>query len=318
MSITLAHIQEAHARIQPHIHQTPIMHSQQINKLLGCELYFKAENLQKVGAFKARGGCNAVFSMDDESLNKGVITHSSGNHGAALAWAAALRGATCTVVMPENAPQVKKQAVRGYGAKVIECIPTMADREAAVAAEIQVTSSTLVHPYDNDAIIAGQGTAALETLEQMDNLPDIILAPVGGGGLLSGTAIVAHAIAKKAGTTIAVIGAEPQGASDAWQGFTSGQRVEQQTPDTIADGLRSTLGMRNFKIIREQVNAIVLASEPAIVEAMRLVWMRLKIIIEPSSAVCVAAVMENPEMFYGKRVAVILSGGNVDLDALPW
>jgi len=318
MSINLSHIQDAHERLKPQIHRTPIMRSREINSLLGCELYFKAENLQKVGAFKARGGCNAVFSMDTESLAKGVITHSSGNHGAALAWAAALRGANCTVVMPENAPQVKKQAVRGYGAKVIECIPTMADREAAVAEEIQATGSTLVHPYDNEQIIAGQGTAALETLEQLDSFPDIIITPVGGGGLLAGTAIAAHAIAQNSGKTISVIGAEPRGASDAWQGFTSGQRVENQVPKTIADGLRSTLGISNFSIITEQVNDIVLASEQAIVEAMRLVWMRMKIVIEPSAAVAVAAVMENRDIFSGKRVAIILSGGNVDLDALPW
>ena len=318
MSIKFSHIEQAHGRIKPHIHRTPIMQSQEINKLLGCELYFKAENLQKIGAFKARGGCNAVFSMDTKSLAKGVITHSSGNHGAALAWAAALRGASCTVVMPENAPLVKKQAVRGYGAKVIECIPTMAEREAAVAAEMQVTGSTLVHPYDNEAIIAGQGTAVLETLDQLDCFPDIIITPVGGGGLLAGTAIAAHAIAQNNGKTISVIGAEPRGASDAWQGFTSGQRVENHVPETIADGLRSTLGISNFSIITEQVNDIVLASEQAIVEAMRLVWMRMKIVIEPSAAVVVAAVMENREMFSGKRVAIIISGGNVDLDALPW
>jgi len=318
MSIKFSHIEQAHRRIKPYIHRTPIMQSQEINKLLGCELYFKAENLQKVGAFKARGGCNAVFSMDTKSLAKGVITHSSGNHGAALAWAAALRGANCTVVMPENAPLVKKQAVRGYGAKVIECIPTMDDREAAVAAEIQATGSTLVHPYDSEAIIAGQGTAALETLDQLDCLPDIIITPVGGGGLLAGTAIAAHAVAQNSGKTISVVGAEPHGASDAWRGFTSGQRVEVQTPETIADGLRSTLGVRNFSIITEQVNDIVLASEQAIIEAMRLVWMRMKIVIEPSAAVAVAAVMENPGMFSEKRLAIILSGGNVDLDALPW
>ena len=318
MSIRLSHIEQAHGRIKAHIHRTPIMQSREMNKLLGCELYFKAENLQKVGAFKARGGCNAIFSMNPESLAKGVITHSSGNHGAALAWAAALRGANCTVVMPKNAPQVKKQAVHGYGAKVIECIPTMAAREAAVASEVQTTGRTLVHPYDNEAIIAGQGTAALETLDQLDCFPDIIITPVGGGGLLAGTAIAAHAVAQNSGKTISVVGAEPHGASDAWRGFTSGQRVEAQTPETIADGLRSTLGVRNFSIITEQVNDIVLASEQAIIEAMRLVWMRMKIVIEPSAAVALAAVMENPGMFSEKRVAIILSGGNVDLDALPW
>lgn len=321
MSITFSQISQALARIQPYIHHTPILQSRQIDGLLGCELFFKAENLQKVGAFKARGGCNAIFSMDEAELHRGVITHSSGNHGAALAWAASLRGADCTVVMPSNAPLVKKQAVRGYGAKVVECLPSMADREATVAAEIKAAGSVMVHPYDSDVIIAGQGTAALETLAQLDTLhkvPDIIMSPVGGGGLLAGTAIATRALAAQANTTISVIGAEPQGASDAWQGFTSGQRVEQYTPDTIADGLRATLGVRNFEIIQQQVNDIVLASEQGIVDAMRLIWMRMKIIVEPSAAVCLAAVMENPQLFYGKRVAIILSGGNVDLDALPF
>ncbi len=320
MPVTFRDIEQAHQRIKPHIHETPVMSSEQVNKLFGCELSFKAENLQKVGAFKARGGCNALYSMDAADLKRGVITHSSGNHGAALAWAAALRGTECTVVMPSNAPIVKKAAVAGYGATVIECLPTMEAREGTVAEQIEARGCLLVHPYDNDQIIAGQGTAALELLRQCqtDALPDIIMAPVGGGGLLSGTAIAAKAWADKTGKTIQVIGAEPAGASDAWQGFKSGVRVAEQTPKTIADGLRSTVGVRNFDIMYQQVDDILLASEESIVKAMRLIWMRLKIIVEPSSAVCLAAIMENPELFYGKRVAIILSGGNVDLDALPW
>lgn len=318
MNLIYSHIQSAHERIQDYIHKTPIMQSQQVNKLLGCELYFKAENFQKVGAFKARGACNAIFSMEKNSLNGGVITHSSGNHGAALAWAASLRGVNCTVVIPENAPNVKKQAVEGYGAKVIQCLPTMAERESAVAAEIKANGSLLIHPYDNDEIIAGQGTAVIEMLQQLEYLPDIIMAPIGGGGLLAGTAIGAKGYANNAGSLISVIGAEPQGASDAWKGFKSGKRVVEQTPQTIADGLRSTVGNRNFKIISEKVDDILLASEQGIIEAMRLIWMRLKIIVEPSAAVCLAAVMENQELFHGKRVGIIVSGGNVNLDALPW
>lgn len=318
MVLKYQNIQSAHERIKKFIHKTPIIQSQNINKLLGCELYFKAENFQKVGAFKARGGCNAIFSLKKDGLEKGVITHSSGNHGAALAWAASLRGVKCTVVMPENAPVVKKQAVEGYGAKVIQCLPTMAERERVVAAEIDISGSLLIHPYDNDEIISGQGTAAIEMLQQLDDLPDIIIAPVGGGGLLAGTAISSKAFAKTANSVISVIGAEPEGANDAWKGFKSGQRVVEQMPLTIADGLRSTVGTRNFIIIREQVDDIVLASEESIIEAMRLIWMRLKIIVEPSAAVCLAAVMENREFFNGKRIGIIISGGNVDLDTLPW
>ncbi len=318
MGLSYQYIQDAQKRIQGYIHKTPIIQSQQINKMLGCDICFKAENFQKVGAFKARGACNTIFSMDKSDLVNGVITHSSGNHGAALAWAAALRGASCTVVMPENAPAVKKQAVEGYGAKVIQCLPTMAERERAVADEIEATGSLLIHPYDNDAIISGQGTAALEMLQQLDSLPDIIMAPVGGGGLLAGTAIAAKSVANNMDSTIRVVGAEPLGASDAWQGFKAGRRVEEHIPQTIADGLRSTVGIRNFMVISEQVNDILLASEQGIIEAMRLIWMRLKIIVEPSAAVCLAAVMENRELFYGKNIGIIISGGNVDLDKLPW
>jgi len=314
MTVTLKDIQQAYGRIQPYIHRTPILQSRALNQIIGCELLFKAENLQKIGAFKARGACNAVFSLDDASLQQGVITHSSGNHGAALAWAAALRGAPCTVVMPENAPSVKKAAVAGYGASIEFCESNMAAREGTVARLIKEQGTNLVHPCDSDVIIAGQGTVALETLQQIEQPIDIMMAPVGGGGLLGGTSICV----KQSTTGIRVLGAEPEGANDAWQGFKSGTRLTQFKPNTIADGLRGTVGVRNFAIIRDQVDDILLTSEKRIVEAMRLIWTRLKMVVEPSAAVPLAAIMDWPEQFQGKRVAIILSGGNVDLDALPW
>ncbi len=223
MKTTLKDIQQAHARIAPYIHRTPILESRALNKIIGCELVFKAENFQKIGAFKARGGCNAIFAMSDASLQKGVVTHSSGNHGAALAWAAGLRGSPCSVVMPNNAPQAKKDAVISYGATVVYCEPTMTAREATVASLMDKHNARLIHPYDDDLIIAGQGTAALETLSQIPQPIDILMAPVGGGGLLGGSALV---VKQSSGfDTIQVIGAEPEMANDAWQGFKSGVRV---------------------------------------------------------------------------------------------
>ena len=254
--------------------------------------------------------------MDQDSLSKGVVTHSSGNHGAALAWAAAMRQAPCTVVMPDNAPQAKKDAVISYGATVVYCEPTMAAREATVTNLIAQSGASLVHAYDDNRIIAGQGTAALETLSQIGQPIDILMAPVGGGGLLGGSALVVKQT-KGSGSTL-VIGAEPEMANDAWQGYKSGVRVTKSAPNTIADGLRATLGVRNFEIITEQVDDILLASEARIVEAMKLIWSRLKIIVEPSAAVPLAGIMDQPEDFHGKRVAIILSGGNLDLDDLPW
>lgn len=313
MKVTAKDIKQAHGRIAPYIHRTPILQSQLLNRMLGCELYFKAENLQKVGAFKARGACNAVFSMDQASLQKGVITHSSGNHGAALAWAASLKGAPCTVVMPENAPQVKKDAVAAYGAHIQLCEPNMPAREGTVARLIEEQGHSLVHPYDADEIIAGQGTAALELLEQIKDPLNIVMAPVGGGGLIGGTGIYV-----KGSSSAKVIGAEPEQAKDAWLGFTTGQRLTEYSPNTIADGLRATVGVRPFAAITNTVDDILLCSEERIVEAMRLIWTRLKVIIEPSCAVPLAAIMDQPEQFQGKRVAIILTGGNVDLDALPW
>jgi threonine dehydratase len=316
MPISIADVRDAHTRIKPYIHCTPMLQSSQLNTLLGCELVFKADNMQKVGAFKARGACNAVFSMDQDSLNKGVVTHSSGNHGAALAWAAAMRKIACTVVMPNNAPQAKKDAVISYGATVVYCEPSMTAREATVASLVDKHNARLIHPYDDDLIIAGQGTAALETLSQIEQSIDILMAPVGGGGLLGGSALVVKQSSDVG--SIQVIGAEPEMANDAWQGLKSGVRVAQFVPKTIADGLRGTLGMRNFNIITEHVDDILLTSEARIVEAMKLIWSRLKIIVEPSAAVPVAAIMDQPEQFKGKRIAIIVSGGNLDLDDLPW
>ena len=316
MPISIADVRDAHTRIKPYIHCTPMLQSSQLNTLLGCELVFKADNMQKVGAFKARGACNAVFSMDKDSLNKGVVTHSSGNHGAALAWAAAMRKIACTVVMPNNAPQAKKDAVISYGATVVYCEPSMTARESTVASLVDKHNARLIHPYDDDLIIAGQGTAALETLSQIEQSIDILMAPVGGGGLLGGSALVVKQSSDVG--SIQVIGAEPEMANDAWQGLKSGVRVAQFVPKTIADGLRGTLGMRNFNIITEHVDDILLTSEARIVEAMKLIWSRLKIIVEPSAAVPVAAIMDQPEQFKGKRIAIIVSGGNLDLDDLPW
>ena len=313
MKVTFKDIQQAHQRIAPHIHRTPILQSQLLNRMMDCELFFKAENLQKIGAFKARGACNAVFSMDKSSLQKGVVTHSSGNHGAALAWAASLRGAPCTVVMPNNAPQVKRDAVAGYGASIELCEPNMPAREEAVTRLIQQQGYSLVHPYDADLIIAGQGTAAIELLEQVESEVDVVMAPVGGGGLISGTGIAVKAMSKAL-----VFGAEPEQAKDAWLGMQRGERLAEYSPNTIADGLRATVGARNFVVMRETVDDILLCSEERIVEAMRLIWTRLKVIVEPSCAVPLAAIMDQPEQFKGKRVAIILTGGNVDLDRLPW
>jgi threonine dehydratase len=316
MPLSIDDVRQARDRISPHIHCTPVMKSSQINRLLGCEIFFKADNLQKVGAFKARGACNAVFSMDSSELKRGVVTHSSGNHGAALAWAAALCNAPCTVVMPENAPQAKKDAVASYGATVQFCKATMAAREASVADIIAEQGTTLVHPYDQDSIIAGQGTAALEMLQQVDSPMDILMAPVGGGGLLSGSALVVKQ--SSAGAITKVYGAEPEMAADAFEGFKRGERISTYVPKTIADGLRGTLGVRNFALISEHVDDIFLTSEARIIESMKLIWSRLKMVVEPSAAVPLAVMMDHADVFKDKRVAIILSGGNLDLEQLPW
>ena len=309
----LATIRAAQARIAPHVHRTPVQTSHSLDAATGATLFFKCENLQKVGAFKARGACNAVFSLPDADARRGVVTHSSGNHGAALAFAAQRRGIPAYVVMPDMAPKIKVANVEGFGAQVYFCASTLAAREATCAQVVANTGGTLVHPYDDYDVIAGQGTAALELLAEVGDL-DAIIAPVGGGGLLSGTAIAAKGVAPR----ITVLGAEPAGADDAARSFASGTLHAMPYPQTIADGLRGALSQRTMDALRTHVAAIGTCSEGAIVAAMRLVWERMKIVIEPSSAVPLAAMLEANVPVAGKRVGVILTGGNVDLERLPW
>ena len=313
MTPSLQTIREAHARIQPYIHRTPVFSSTILNAQLGATIFFKCENFQKVGAFKARGACNAVMSLTDEEAKRGVVTHSSGNHGAALAWAARLRGIKAAVVVPENAPAPKKRAIAAYGADIVFCAPNVAAREAAVAELIGKHGYFLIHPFDNDRVIAGQGTATLELLEDVPEL-DMVIAPLGGGGLLSGTSIAAKGI----NSSIEVFGAEPRGADDGYRSFTSGVRVTEQTPETVCDGLRTTLSERTFNIIRANVDGIGVASEENVIKAMRMTWELLKIIIESSCSPPLGAIFEGNIDVKGKRVGIILTGGNVDLDKLPW
>jgi threonine dehydratase len=309
----LAAIRAAHARIRPYIHRTPVLTSRSLDEVAGARLYFKCENLQKIGAFKARGATNAVFSLTDEVAVRGIVTHSSGNHGAAVAYAAQRRGIPAFVVMPENAAKIKVANVRGFGGDVHFCAPNVAAREAACAELVRSTGGTLVHPFDNAAVIAGQGTAALELLEDTPDL-DIVIAPCGGGGLLSGTAIAAKGLQPG----VRVFGAEPLNAGDAAASFRSG-RIEPLPPThTIADGLRTNLAPRTFGAIRANVDAFGTCTEEGIVTAMRMTWERMKIIIEPSCAVPFACLLERSLDVAGKRVGIILTGGNVDLDRLPW
>jgi len=306
-------ILRAAQRIRPHAHRTPVLTSATVNALTGAAVFFKCENLQRVGAFKFRGAANAVFSLDDAAARRGVATHSSGNHAQALALAARLRGIAACIVMPRDAPRVKVEAVRGYGARIVFCGSAPEDRERTLREVVEETGAEFVHPSDDLRVIAGQGTCALEILSDVPDL-DIIVAPVGGGGLLSGTAIAARAVSPRT----RVIGAEPAAADDAYRSFRSGTLLPSSNPRTIADGLRTSLGPNTFRIVRAAVADIVTASEEAIVEAMRLVWERMKIVIEPSAAVPLAVIMEGKLDVRGARVAIVLSGGNVDLDALPW
>ena len=309
----LAAIRAARERIRTHVRRTPLLSSAALDAIVGARLVFKCENLQEIGAFKARGACNAVLSLSEAEAAHGVVTHSSGNHGAALAWAASRRGIPAWVVMPSDAAAVKQEAVRGFGATIRHCEPTVAAREATCAAVQAETGATLVHPYNDWNVIAGQGTATLELLEDVPDL-DAVIAPVGGGGLLSGTAIAA----KEIEPTIKVYGAEPAGADDAARSLRAGRIVPQTNPRTIADGLRSSLGDKTFAVIRVRADGIGTASEEAIVAAMRLVWEKLRIVIEPSAAVPFACLLERTVAVERLRVGIILSGGNVDLDRLPW
>lgn len=310
---TLSVITAAHERIRPYIHQTPVLTCETLNRLSGAEVYFKCENFQKIGAFKARGGVNAVLSLSEEELTNGVTTHSSGNHAQAIAYAAGLVGTKAYIVMPRTAPQVKKDAVRGYGAEVIECEPTLEARESTVAEVIAAHGATMIHPFNDYRVIAGQATATKELIEEKGNF-EVIMAPVGGGGLLSGTALSAHYLCPKA----EVIAGEPEGAADAVLSIKTGHIEKAPFINTIADGLLTNLGDKTLEIIRVHVKDILLVSDPEIIEAMRLIWERMKIIIEPSCAVPFAALLRNKERFAGKKVGIILTGGNVDLGKLPF
>ncbi|HEX4969631.1 MAG TPA: pyridoxal-phosphate dependent enzyme [Steroidobacteraceae bacterium] len=311
--LSLAAIRDAHERIRDRIHRTPVLTSTTLDEQSGGKLFFKCENLQKGGAFKARGATNAVFSLSDAEAARGVATHSSGNHAAALSRAAKLRGIPAYIVMPNNAPKAKRAAVERLGGKIVFCEPTIPAREAAAAKVIAETGATLIHPFDNLRVMAGQGTATLELLEQAPDL-DVIVAPIGGGGLISGTAVAATSLKP----AIRVIGSEPAGADDASRSFKAGKLIPLAQANTIADGLRSSMSDRTFAEIRSHVSDVVTVTEDSIVAAMRAVWEVLKIVIEPSGAVSYAAIVENRIDVRGKRVGIILTGGNLDLDRLPW
>jgi threonine dehydratase len=311
-TIDLDAIRGAHARIRPYIHRTPVLTSSRLDAASSGSLFFKCENFQKVGAFKARGATNAVFALDEATARRGVATHSSGNHAAALSRAAKLRRIPAHIVMPSNSAKVKVRAVESYGAHITFCEPNDVSREAACAEVIAKTDATLIHSFENEDVMAGQGTAALEFLEQADI--DLLLCPVGGGGLLSGTAIAAKAMRPQ----IKVIATEPANANDAAQSFRAGRRIVTEKKFTIADGLRTNVGTPNFPIIQRYVDDIVTVSEEAIISAMRTIWETMKIIIEPSAAVPYAAVLEKKIDVGGRAVGIILTGGNIDLDALPW
>lgn len=313
MTLGLNEIHEAAARIRPHIHHTVILTSESLNRKVGAQVFLKCENLQKVGAFKFRGACNAVFSLSQEDARQGVCTHSSGNHAQALALAARMRGIPAYIVMPDNAPAVKRNAVAGYGGQIIFCHPTLEERERTLERIRQETGAIFIHPYNDERVIAGQATAALELVEAVPDL-EVIIAPVGGGGLLAGTAIAATERARG----IQVIGGEPEMADDAYRSLQSGTILPSHQPQTIADGLLTSLGTLTFPIIQERVEQIVTVSEQGIIDAMRYVWERCKLIIEPSAAVAVAVLWEGKFNAGGRKVGVILSGGNVDLNRLPW
>ena len=310
---TIEDIRAAAVRIAPHIHRTPVATCASIDAIAGASLFFKCENLQKAGAFKARGATNAVFSLDDEAAGRGVCTHSSGNHAAALARAAGLRGIPAFIVMPSSAPPVKMAAVAGYGAQITECEPTLEARESTLAEVQGLSGATFIHPYDDPRVIAGQGTAALELLEQEPNL-DVVMPPVGGGGLASGTTITVSALRPE----IELWGAEPAEADDAYRSLRDKTLYPSVKPTTIADGLLTSLSERTFRILSGGLAGILTVDEQTIIYAMRLLWERAKILVEPSGAVPLAAVLANRDRFEGRRVGLILSGGNANLDNLPW
>lgn len=310
---TLKDIQATHEAIKPLIHRTPLLQSTSINEIAGAEIYFKCENFQKIGAFKMRGGASAALRLTEEEKSKGVATHSSGNHAQAVARSAQELDIPAYIVMPSNAPSIKQAATRGYGAEVILCEPTLESRESTLEAVVARTGATFIHPYNDYNVIAGQATVALEILEDTDGL-DIIMAPVGGGGLISGTSLTTAYLSPNT----RVIGAEPAEVDDAHRSFHSGILQKNETTNTVADGLRTSLGPKTLEIIRQHVEEIYLVEEVEIINAMRLTWERMKLIIEPSCAVPLAAVLKYPEVFAGKKIAIIITGGNVDVSHLPF
>ena len=303
----------ARERIAPHIHRTPVLTSSYLNELTGAQLFFKCENFQKAGAFKVRGASNAVFGLTDEQAAKGVATHSSGNHALSLSYAARRRGIKASLVMPRNAPDAKKAAVLGYGGQVFECEPTTAAREEMLEALVAKTGADFVHPYNDHRVIAGQATCSLELHEEVEGL-DAVVAPIGGGGMISGTCLAMSTVSP----ATKIYAAEPLNADDAYRSFKAGRIIEDDAPQTIADGLKVSLRPRTWHFISKYLSDVLLASEQEIIDAMFITWQRMKIVIEPSSAVPLATIMKNPEHFAGKRVGVILTGGNVDLHKLPW
>lgn len=313
MTLTLADIRAAHTRIRDRIHRTPVMTSAALNEKAGAHLFFKCENLQKIGAFKARGATNAVALLSDEQARRGVVTHSSGNHAAALARAARLRGIPAYIVMPSNSPKAKFASVLRYGAEVIQCEPTLASRESTSQEVAERTGASFIHPYNDERVMAGQGTAAIELLEDVPDLTDV-LCPVGGGGLLSGVSVAVKGI----NPNIRVLGVEPQGADDAARSLAAGRIIPCTSPATIADGLRGSLGELTFEQIQLHVDGIVTVSEAEILHAMRAIWEVMKIIVEPSGAVGYGALVDGQLDLPGRRIGIILTGGNLDLDTLPW
>ncbi len=310
---TFDDVKVAHERIKPHIHRTPVLTSSYFNDLVGAEIFFKCENFQKAGAFKVRGASNAVFGLSEEDAAKGVCTHSSGNHALSLSYAAGRRGIPCNVVMPRTAPDAKKAAVRGYGGIITECEPSTTSREAVFAEVQAATGGNFVHPYNDPRVIAGQGTCSREFMEQTDGL-DIMVAPIGGGGMISGTCLTLSNIAPE----VKIIAAEPEQADDAYRSFKAGHIIADDAPVTIADGLKVPLKELTWHFVSNHVSDILTCSEQEIIDAMKLTWQRMKIVMEPSCAVPLATILRNKEKFAGKRVGVIVTGGNVDLDKLPW
>jgi threonine dehydratase len=311
--LTIDDVRAAHERIKPYIHRTPVLTSSFLNEMTGAQLFFKCENFQKAGAFKVRGATNAVFGLSDEQAKRGVATHSSGNHALSLSYAAGRRGIPCHVVMPRTAPTAKKDAVRGYGGIITECEPSTSSREEVFAGVQEETGADFVHPYNDLRVIAGQATCSAEFIGQTEDL-DAVIAPIGGGGMISGTCLTLSNLAPK----MEIYAAEPEQADDAYRSFKAGHIIADDAPVTVADGLKVPLKDNTWHFVSHNVTDILTASEQEIIDAMRLTSARMKIVIEASCAVPLATILKNPKIFAGKRVGVIITGGNVDLDTLPW